>query len=290
MTIYKRAQLSTLLTRLREEPHRLIVVTGPRQTGKTTLVQQALEQIELPSAYLAVDKPDPTTLPTTLNLTGDHIEFAARSPVPLGMSRDMDWLVRQWEKARVEAQDSKTAFVMAIDEIQKIPNWSETVKGLWDADRLKNLPLHVILLSSAPLLMQQGMTESLAGRYETVRLMHWSFTEMAAAFGFDLEQYIYFGGYPGSIPYVSEPDRWHSYIAESLIEPNIEKDILAMQRVDKPRTSQTTVPTRCCIFRPNSFLHQNDGATPRCRQYDNPCTLYRPIDICRHAHRSSEIQ
>ena len=233
MAIYERAQLSTLLSRLREPPHRLIIVTGPRQTGKTTLVQQALQQIGSRAKYLPVDKPDTTTLPATPNLAGGATESVA-PPVSPGEPRDAGWLVWQWENARVEAQASHTGLVLAIDEIQKITGWSEAVKGLWDEDRLKNLPLHVILLSSSPLLMQQGITESLAGRYETVRLMHWSFAEMAAAFDFELDRYIYFGGYPGGASYVAEQDRWRSYIAEALIEPNIEKDILAMQRVDKP--------------------------------------------------------
>ena len=234
MINYERAQLSTLLTRLREVPHRLIVVTGPRQTGKTTLVRQALEQIELPSQYLPVDRPDPTTLPPVQDTTGSIVEFVPRPQVPSDRSRDTEWLIRQWDAAREAARNSDIGFVLALDEIQKIVGWSETVKGLWDEDRRNDLPLHVILLSSAPFLMQHGMKESLAGRFETVRLTHWSFTEMATAFGFDLKHYIYFGGYPGGAPYVDEQGRWLSYIVEALIEPNIEKDILAMQRVDKP--------------------------------------------------------
>ncbi|MYD75983.1 MAG: ATP-binding protein [Gammaproteobacteria bacterium] len=234
MIKYERIQLSALLARLRETPRRLIVVTGPRQTGKTTLVRQALGQIKLPSQYLPVDRPDPTTLPLVPDTTGDITGFVSRPRIPSDRSRDTEWLVRQWDTARENARNSGVGFVLALDEIQKIAGWSETVKGLWDEDRLNDLPLHVILLSSAPLLMQQGMTESLAGRFETVRLTHWSFTEMAEAFGFDLEHYIYFGGYPGGASYVGEQDRWRSYIVEALIEPNIEKDILAMQRVDKP--------------------------------------------------------
>lgn len=212
----------------------MIIVTGPRQTGKTTLIRQVLEQIELPSQYLPVDRPDPTTLPLIPDTTGGITGFASRPLMPSDRSSDAEWLVRQWDAAREATRHSGVGFVLALDEIQKIAGWSEIVKGLWDEDRLNDLPLHVILLSSAPLLMQQGMTESLAGRFETVRLTHWSFTEMAEAFGFDLEHYIYFGGYPGGAPYVGEQDRWRSYIVEALIEPNIEKDILAMQRVDKP--------------------------------------------------------
>ena len=234
MNIYERAQKSTLLQRLGEEPQRLIIVTGPRQTGKTTLVQQVLDGTYLPSRYLPVDEPDRGTLPPVHGVEADTTTFPGQAAVPFAGERDTLWLVRHWERARMDAGRSERGFVLAIDEIQKIPNWSETVKGLWDADRRHSRPLHVILLGSAPLLMQKGMSESLAGRYETIRLTHWSFAEMSAAFDFDLAHYIYFGGYPGAASLVRDHSRWREYIVGSLIEPNIERDILAMQRVDKP--------------------------------------------------------
>ena len=234
MTAYQRSQISTLFDRLSEKPQRLAIVTGPRQTGKTTLVHQVLGHLEGPSRYVSVDEPDPAVLPPIPDLSNSQLEFVEpQSAAPDG-SRDAQWLVMQWEQARVAAESSDRGLVLAIDEIQKIPNWSETVKGLWDADRRLDRPLHVILLGSAPLLVQQGLSESLAGRFETVRLMHWSFAEMSAAFGFDLQRYIYFGGYPGGAPLVPEQSRWRAYLAEALVEPNIERDILSMQRVDKP--------------------------------------------------------
>ena len=134
----------------------------------------------------------------------------------------------------MDAKRSERGFVLVFDEIQKIPNWSETVKGLWDADRHEGLPLHVVVLGSAPLLMQRGLSESMLGRFETIRLPHWSFAEMYEAFGFDLDRYIYFGGYPGAASLIQEQRRWREYILGSIIEPNIERDILAMERVDKP--------------------------------------------------------
>ena len=234
MSIYERAQKSTLLQRLDEEPRRLIVVTGPRQTGKTTLVRQVLDGLERQSRYLPVDEPDRVTLPPVSGAEGNTTTFLAQASVPFADARDARWLVRHWERARVDANHSERGLVLAIDEVQKIPNWSETVKGLWDADRRHGRPLHVVLLGSAPLLMQRGMSESLAGRYETIHLTHWSFAEMSAAFDLDLSQYIYFGGYPGAAPLIREQQRWRAYIVGSLIEPNIERDILAMQRVDKP--------------------------------------------------------
>ena len=276
MAAYKRAQISTLFDRLREKPQRLTIVTGPRQTGKTTLVLQALGQLEGPSRYVSVDEPDPAILPPTPDL-------GRSGPVLTGRhdgSRDAHWLVGQWEQARLQAEGSDRGLVLAIDEIQKITNWSETVKGLWDADRRHGRPLHVILLGSAPLLMQQGLSESLAGRYETVRLMHWSFAEMSAAFGLDLQRYVYFGGYPGGAAFIPEQGRWRAYIAEALVEPNIERDILAMQRVDKPallkRLFQLGAEYSGQILSFNKMLGQLQDA-------GNTTTLARYLDLLSNA-------
>ncbi len=225
MVSFQRTQVATLCERLTEPPSRIIALFGPRQTGKTTVVRQALRQINSKSRYFAVDEPDPST---------PRVPFdTAEATFPVLQQRDTAWLVRNWEESRFEAEQSG-GFVLVLDEIQKIPNWSETVKGLWDADRARGCPLHVVILGSAPLLMQRGMSESLAGRYESIRVTHWSFDEMSSAFDFDLVRYLYFGGYPGAAPLVRDQDRWRSYIIGSLIEPNIERDILAMQRVDKP--------------------------------------------------------
>ena len=225
MSSFQRAQVATLCERLAEPPSRIIALFGPRQTGKTTVVRQALRKINSKSRYFAVDEPEPATprIPSDM----------AEATFSASQQRDTAWLVRNWEEARLEAEQSG-GFVLVFDEIQKIPNWSETVKGLWDADRARECPLHVVILGSAPLLMQKGMSESLAGRHEFIRVTHWSFDEMSAAFDFDLAHYLYFGGYPGAASLVRDQGRWRSYMRGSLIEPNIERDILAMQRVDKP--------------------------------------------------------
>ena len=227
MHSYRRAQVATLVRRLAEPPGRLIAVFGPRQTGKSTIVRQALRQVERQSHYLSVDEPDSPTLRVQAELS---LEDAMLVP---GV-RDTDWLVRHWTHARREAERLENGFVLVLDEIQKIPRWSETVKGLWDADRARHCPLHVVILGSAPLLMQSGLSESLAGRFEPVRVTHWSFPEMSSAFGFDLPAYLYFGGYPGAVPLVREQVRWRDYVRQALIEPNVERDILSMTRVDKP--------------------------------------------------------
>jgi len=279
MNTYERAQKSTLLSRLDEHPERLVVVTGPRQTGKTTLIRQVLDHIDRPHRYLAVDEPDPETLPPVPNLTEDTDTIANELAIPLAGERDTRWLVRQWESARIAAERSKRGLVLVFDEIQKIANWSESVKGLWDADRHQGRRLHVVLLGSAPLLMQQGMSESLAGRYETVRLAHWSFAEMSEAFGFDLPSYVYFGGYPGAATLLRDQARWRDYITGSVIEPNIERDVLAMQRVDKPallkRLFELGTEYSGQILSYNKMLGQLQDA-------GNTTTLARYLDLLSH--------
>ena len=205
-TDFQRPQGTVLAKRL-AEPRRFVqVVAGPRQVGKSTLVQQVTEELDVPIRYVSADEP-------TL--------------------RGANWINQQWEAVRLEAT-GKAGAVLVLDEIQKIPVWSETVKRLWDEDTRKKRPVKVVLLGSAPLLIAQGLTESLAGRFETLRLPHWSFTEMRTAFGWSLEQYLYFGGYPGAAPLVGDPARWLRYIADSLIETSIARDVLLLSRVDKP--------------------------------------------------------
>lgn len=226
MEVFQRSQVGRLLDRLAAPPKRLITIFGPRQTGKKTIVRQALARTDLPSRYLPVDAPD---RPGTLTASG---RSAIGLPAP--DVRDTAWLVRHWHEARLEAERCERGFVLALDGIQQIPQWSGAVKGLWDEDRARNCPLHVILLGSAPLLMQSGLSESLAGRFQPLRVTHWSYLEMSQAFNFNLQKYIYFGGYPGAADLVGSLDDWRDFILEAIIAPNIERDVLAMTRVDKP--------------------------------------------------------
>ena len=202
---FRRPQATELARRL-AEPRRFIqVVAGARQVGKTTLVQQVTEAAKVPVRYASADEP-------TL--------------------RGAEWIAQQWEAARLTA-DSGGA-ILVLDEVQKAVNWSEAVKRLWDEDTRARHPLKIVLLGSGPLLVQRGLTESLAGRFEVLHLPHWSFSEMRAAFDFSLEEYIYFGGYPGAASLVGEPARWRRYILDALIETTIARDVLLLTRVDKP--------------------------------------------------------
>jgi predicted AAA+ superfamily ATPase len=205
---FTRSQAAVLSRRLRETWRFIQVVAGPRQVGKTTLVTQVVEASRIAARFASADEP-------TL--------------------RGRDWIEQQWQAARLEAGDAgKRGAVLVLDEIQKIQNWSETVKRLWDEDTRTKSPLKVVVLGSAPLLISRGLTESLAGRFELLHLPHWSYSEMQSAFGWNVERYLYYGGYPGSAPLIRDEQRWKRYILDSLIETTISRDVLLLSRVDKP--------------------------------------------------------
>lgn len=203
--MYARPIDTRLAERLREPRRFIQVVWGPRQVGKTTSVTHALETLGLPHHYVSADSPATHTTA---------------------------WIRLQWERARADAAPGPV--VLAFDEVQKIPGWSDAVKALWDEDTRAGRDVRVVLLGSSPLLMQAGMSESLAGRFEVLRWTHWTYGECRAAFGWDLETFLFFGGYPGAAPLVDDVPRWRSYIVDSLIETSVSRDILLMTRVDKP--------------------------------------------------------
>lgn len=208
---FRRAQADVLRARLREPRRFLQVVSGPRQVGKTTLVRQVLEDFTGPAVYATADEP--------------------------GL-RGGPWLAQQWERARrmvpdEDAGDARHALLI-LDEVQKLPDWSETVKRLWDEDTREGNPIKVVLVTAFPFLRDEGLTESLAGRFETIHLPHWSAREMGEAFGWSVDQWIVQGGYPGSAPLAEDFDRWSRYVRDALVETTISRDVLLMTRVDKP--------------------------------------------------------
>jgi len=205
---YRRSVAAVLAQRV-AEPRRFIqVLSGPRQVGKTTLVRQVLSDQSFPHFYASADEPS---------------------------LRDATWLHEQWGSARFALEDqSNDKALLVIDEVQKIAGWSEAVKRLWDEDTAAERNLLVVLLGSAPLLVQQGLTESLAGRFEIIPVSHWSYLEMHDAFGWDVDTYVVYGGYPGASPLIDDPERWRRYILDALVETTISRDVLLLTRVDKP--------------------------------------------------------
>lgn len=181
---------------------------GPRQVGKTTILTQVTGAVNIPCHFVSADA------------------------VP---ASNTNWLAEQWETARLKLKQSEApGLLIIIDEVQKIDNWSEAVKKYWDNDTLENRNIKVILSGSSRLLLQQGLTESLGGRFETIYVGHWTYNEMHEAFGWNESQYAWFGGYPGPATLITEEERWKKYIVESLLETSISKDILMLTRVDKP--------------------------------------------------------
>ncbi|MDX8413172.1 MAG: AAA family ATPase [Mariprofundales bacterium] len=191
------------------EPRRFIqVLAGPRQVGKTTLARQLLGSQTCES------------------------HFASADALAQG---DRQWIGQQWEIARLKLVNSHAdTGLLILDEVQKVSGWSEQVKALWDEDSRNKIGLKVVVLGSSPLLLQRGLTESLAGRFELTPVRHWSFAEMRDAFDLSLHEYVYFGGYPGAAPLLGDEHRWRSYVHDSLIETTIARDILLMTQVNKP--------------------------------------------------------
>lgn len=206
LPIFKRDITVTIAQRLKENRNFIQVISGPRQVGKTTAIRQVLEEIGISYHYAAADLP---------------------APPPV------EWIAQQWDIGRRKAINEKSV-ILVLDEVQKISNWSEEVKRLWDEDARQDINLKVVLLGSSSLLIQKGLTESLAGRFEVIRLGHWSWKECRDCFNWDVDRFIYFGGYPGAASLIDDEERWAQYVRDSLIETAISKDILLLSRVEKP--------------------------------------------------------
>lgn len=216
---YKRKEFQQLKNRLEEKRKYLQVLLGPRQVGKTTLVLQVLSALKTPHLYVSADS-----------------VFGA----------EYNWIAQQWESVRIKMKiENINEYVLVFDEIQKIPNWSEIVKSQWDSDTKNKLRIKVILLGSSNLMISKGLTESLAGRFETTKLTYWRFEEMKKAFSYSAEEFAYFGGYPGAASLIRDERRWRDYVNDSLIETTISKDILLLTKIDKPQILKNLFQIGC---------------------------------------------
>ena len=208
--MYKRAEYQQITDRLKEPRKFIQVVIGPRQVGKTTVVKQVLQDIDLPYQQFSADN------------------------VP---ASNTAWISNCWASVR-SLKESKgfESMILVIDEIQKISNWSEAVKKEWDADTFNDCNIKVLLLGSSRVLLEKGLSESLGGRFEEIRMTHWSYLEMKECFGFTLDQYLFYGGYPGA----ADQDRWEQYIQSAIIDATINKDILMNTPIGKPALLRQT--------------------------------------------------
>lgn len=206
--MFERKQVKIMLDRIREPRRTIMIISGPRQCGKTTAVKQMLDKCDM-TAFL----------------------FSADNVKTLGN----DWITDKWEQVRnrMDAQKLPEA-ILVIDEVQKIDNWSEAVKAEWDKDSLDRRPLKVILLGSSRLLLEKGLEESLAGRYEKLDMTFWTYDEMHDAFNMTRDEYIYFGGFPGLYEYIHDETRWRYFVENSIISPFLLRDITELEEIRNP--------------------------------------------------------
>ena len=212
--MYKKAEYHTIKNRLEEQRRFIQVVMGARQIGKSTVVKQVLKDLDVPYQLFSADN-----VPATNGA----------------------WISNCWAAVR-SLKDSKgvESIILVIDEIQKIANWSEVVKKEWDDDTFHDRNIKVLLLGSSRVLLEKGLSESLAGRFEEIRMSHWSYTEMKECFDFSLDQYLFYGGYPGAASLINDDDRFQQYIQSSIIEATINKDILMDTPISKPALLRQT--------------------------------------------------
>lgn len=212
--MYKRSEYKIIKSRL-EEPRRFIqVIVGPRQIGKSTVVKQVLKDIGVPFLFYSADD------------------------VP---ASNRAWIADCWSAARsIKTAKEYKELIIVIDEIQKIYNWSEIIKKEWDADSFNDIGIKVLLLGSSRVLLEKGLSESLAGRFEEIRMCHWSYGEMHDAFGMSLDEYLFYGAYPGAVSLINDYDRFQQYIQSAIIDSTINKDILMDSPVGKPALLRQT--------------------------------------------------
>lgn len=212
--MYKRAEYQVIKSRLEEKRKYIQVVMGPRQVGKSTVVKQVVQDLKIPCQLFSADN------------------------VPASNSA---WVSNCWAAVRSLKQNKGVeSIILIIDEIQKIQNWSEVVKKEWDDDTFNDRDIKVLLLGSSRVMLEKGLSESLGGRFEEIRMTHWSYQEMRDCFGFSLDQYLFYGGYPGAAELVHDPDRWEQYVQSAIIDATINKDILMDTPISKPALLRQT--------------------------------------------------
>lgn len=248
---YERPQLSTLRALFSRPTPVIHAMIGPRQVGKTTLARQVETSIDFPSLYATAD-----------------------SPVPL----DAAWIETQWRRAAALAAESAKPVLLILDEVQKVRGWSETLKLLWDS-RAGGPEIRVLVLGSSALLMQEGLSESLAGRFFLHRCTHWGFAECHEAFGWSLEQWVYFGGYPGAAVFVEDEPSWKRYITDSLIETVLARDVLQMSKVTKPVLLRHLFALAATLPAQSLRVHQDAWPVAGCRQHHNARPLFEIAEI-----------
>ena len=203
----ERSRYTNLIrSRLKERRRFIEVLAGPRQVGKSTIIADVIPSLESP--YISESADD-------VSLSGET------------------WIASIWDRARLLEKKHGEAIVI-IDEIQKVSNWSEIIKRLWDEDKRMQRNIKVLLSGSSRLLLMKGLSESLEGRFELIPVPHWSYAEMHEVFGTSLDEFIFFGSYPGPADLIGDERRWKAYIRDSIVEPSLTRDIIMLTPIQKP--------------------------------------------------------
>lgn len=244
--MYQRRHLNILKSRMAEPRRRMQIVMGPHQVGKSTLVGQFTEGISVPFDFFAAD----------------------------GVNRfDSSWIPNKWQQVRMRMDiHSEQEHILIIDEVQKIRGWSEQVKKEWDEDSRNHRNLKVILLGSSRLLLQKGLEESLEGRFETIKMGYWDWQEMHEAFGFSMDEYVYFGGFPGLAPDIQDEDRWRNLMEDSIISSILTRDILEIEEIRNPALLRQVFELACIESAKELSLTKmqgtmNSGTVPTIKNY-----------------------
>lgn len=255
--MFERQHLAILKSRMAEPRRRIQIVMGPRQVGKSTMVGQFVDQAEVPCDFFAAD----------------------------GVSRfDISWIANRWQESRLKMDiHGEAERILIIDEIQKIDNWSEQVKKEWDEDTRAGRNLKVILLGSSRVLLQKGLEESLEGRFETLKMGFWEWPEMRDAFGFSIDQFIYFGGFPGLAPDVCDEDRWRDLMEDTIISPILSRDILEVDEIRNPSLLRQVFEIACMESAKELSLTKmqgtmNNGTVPTIKTYLD--ILNKTMTVC----------
>ncbi len=259
--MYRREQYHTLMERMAEPRKFIQVIAGPRQVGKSTLVKQVIQDCSLPYTLETADAIDP---------------------------ENGEWIANVWESVRQQMSfRQQTEHLLVIDEIHKIKNWSEQIKREWDNDTFNDRNIKVILLGSSRLLLKKGLTESLMGRFELIRMPHWSLREMHDAFGWDVNQYIYFGGYPGGATLINNERRWRQYVQDAIIAPSIEKDVILTSTIYKPTLMRNLFELGCSYSGEELSLNKVLG---QLQDAGNVTTLSNYLEILNECNLLAGLQ
>lgn len=259
--MYRREQYHTLMERMAEPRKFIQVIAGPRQVGKSTLVKQVMQDCSLPYTLETADAIAP---------------------------ENGEWIANVWESVRQQMSfRQQTEHLLVIDEIHKIKNWSEQIKREWDNDTFNDRNIKVILLGSSRLLLKKGLTESLMGRFELIRMPHWSLREMHDAFGWDINQYIYFGGYPGGATLISNERRWRQYVQDAIIAPSIEKDVILTSTIYKPTLMRNLFELGCSYSGEELSLNKVLG---QLQDAGNVTTLSNYLEILNECNLLAGLQ